>query len=836
MNIAFDAVGILSPTSKNRGIGNYCLDQFREMIAQDKENNYFFFNVMGEFSLGDFPNLKEEYFDCGRELGLLRVADNAVYKALLRAFLEKNKIDVFYITSPFDAYMPVYQKDWFEGVRTVATVYDIIPYVFKDHYFQNNESGFAQYMSCVNALRWVDELLVISQSVKDDLENYLDFPGDNIVVIWGASSNSFRKIEVSAEDADALRKKYRIGGDFIMCTGGDDERKNIAGLIEAYAGLPASLKESYSLVIVCKLHSASVQRYSNLAKELGVQGKVILTNFVTSQELLQLYNLASLVAFPSKYEGFGLPVVEAWACHTPVLTSNNSSLVQIAGDAAITVNADSVADITRGLEEALQEQTLKDLTKKGLARLEMFRWSAVAAKAVAAINTMDLPEAAPAKAGKPKVAWFTPLPPQQSGIADYSMDILNAMAQIHDIDVFIDGGYTPTCPLNESIHVYPHDDFPKKQPEYDHVLFQMGNSMFHYYMYPYLHKYGGTLVLHDYNMHGVGQYVALHVCKDDMQTYEKYLLEDYPQAFVDTFLKNVRDGKPLDASLELNGFVSNYADKIIVHSAYAQRKLLEKDISKTVFQIPHYAHIEPLCDQVAAREALGIPADSFVFAAFGHIHETKRAIPVLKTAIRLMKADPKIYLLFVGKLADSIKDEFTRIWKSSGVSDRIVVTDYIELDQFCTYIDASDVCLNLRYPYNGENSGSLARILARQRCVVVNDVGSFGEIPDECCVKLPPVETMSAKQEESLLYQTMKTLLGDKARRETISANARKYAEEVLDLHTIAGQYAQAIAHTGRSYLTEKILYDVKMQEIFGRQYTPDEIRRVAKTLTYCAE
>ena len=117
--------------------------------------------------------------------------------------------------------------------------------------------------------------------------------------------------------------------------------------------MPTELKEQYQLVIVCKLSQEAVDGFMKLAKESGAEGRVICTNFVTDEELLIFYNLAHLTAFPSKYEGFGLPVVESWACGTPVLTSNNSSLVEVGGDGAVLVNTNDVSDITRGLVQAL---------------------------------------------------------------------------------------------------------------------------------------------------------------------------------------------------------------------------------------------------------------------------------------------------------------------------------------------------------------------------------------------------------------------------------------------------------------------------------------------------
>ena len=833
MNIAFDAAAILGPMSKNRGIGNYALSQFREMISRDKDNQYFFFNIFEPFSIGEFPNLQESYFYCGRELDLLSIADGKLYGTLVRKFIHKNKINVFYITSPFESQVPVYQEAWFCNVKTVVTVYDIIPLVFKNHYFPNGDSDMEWYVKRLSVLNWVDKMIVISQSVKDDLIKYLNFSGDNIDVIWGAPSALFQEITVGENDANKLKKKYGLNNQFIMCTGGDDERKNIAGLIKAYGLTSLEFREQYDLVIVCKLQKKSEQRYTALAKKMGLSKKVIFTNFVSDEELLQLYNMAALVAFPSKYEGFGLPVVEAWACGKAVLTSDNSSLIQIAGDAAVIVNPECIEDISRGLQEAMQVDTLKQMAERGRDRLKLFQWPVVADRAIESIRQLITPEIK-IHTELPKLAYFSPLPPIQSGISDYSVDIINELAHFFQIDVFIDDDYKPVCNLPSNTKVYNHKMFPKMEKRYSYKLYQMGNSLFHCYMYSYLEQYGGVLVLHDYNMHGVLQAVAFHVVNDNLKTYRDCLIKDYSESRVDEYLQQIRSGGSVKTDMEVNGFVTNYANKIIVHSNYAGEKLLRKNIGSQVCMIPHYANISPLADVADAKKKCCIDPDTTVFATFGFIHETKRAIPLLRAGIRLLKEYKNAMLLFVGKLDQTISDSFHHILSESGVSDRILVTGYVDLEQFCNYIDAADVCFNLRHPYNGENSGSLARIVARGKCVVVNDIGSFSEIPDDCCVKIPPVEKMQQGQEENLIYQVMKDIMRNHDFRKTTSERARKYAEKTLSIQTVAEQYADFIISEGGNDITEEFLHIIRQDIIQKKVYEDVEIREISKTLAYC--
>ena len=836
MNIAFDGIAILGAMSKNRGIGNYAVNQFREIVRQDQENRYFFFNVLEETDI--FKEeiqeglLQEDDFCCVKDDFALAIPNfEMMYGALVKEYIQKNQIDIFYITSPFDGHLPPYQKEWFEGAQVVATVYDIIPYIMSERYF-SQKSDMTWYMERVDMLRWVNRLLVISQSVKDDLTQRLDFNAKNIDVIWGAPGKQFRQINIEPKQRDKLLRKHKIDKPYVMCTGGDDERKNIAGLIEAFGRLPQRILEQYQLVVVCKLQQKSIVRYAKLAQELGIEGRVIFTNFVTDEELLELYNLAKLVAFPSVYEGFGLPVVEAWACGAPVLTSNNSSLIQIAGDAAILVDPYSVDDMERGLEEALISSDLKELAKKGKQRLEKFQWHEVARASISAFSKAH-PLKEPCKRRTKRIAFFTPLPPVQSGISDYSVDIISELCKEFDIDVFINQETWSADMLPKTVKVYTHSKYSAMRDQYWDTVYQIGNSSFHVYMWPYLKEYGGTLVLHDYNLHGAVQDNALFVQKYNMKLYQKILMEDLPADTVNTYIDDVKRGRGLRINeVELNGFLTNYADKIIVHSQEAKEKLLKRDIGRCVWWIRSYAKIGPLRESSLAKQTLGWAEGTLHFAAFGHVHETKRIIPIMKAFGKLAKQYGHVQLHFVGKLDTALEPKFIDAVRQLQLEDKVEVTGYVTLEEFEQYIDATDVCLNLRWPYNGETSGSLMRILAKGKCVVVNDIGSFGEIPDDACIKLLSVNSMSENKEVSEIYAAMMKLAENPKMRETIQRSARLFAEEYLDIKKIAVQYTECILEHPSKAVTEELLLALRAV-ITRERFSDNEVCRLARTLAY---
>ena len=838
MNIAFDATALLGGLSKNRGIGNYAADQFRTMICDNPKDNFFMLNFMEKldcekyFKFGHKDNFKECFFDCGREKILLT---DPLYKELIgsiiKKFIYENDIDVFYITSPFENVNVEYEKDWFRDTKVVITVYDIIPYIFKEHYL-SDKNGYRNYIRVIERMRWADEILVISQSVKDDLISYLKFDPEKIHVIYGASSAYFQEIEISPERKARLYKKYGIENQFLMCTGGDDLRKNIGGLIKAYSNISDELRKKYQLVVACRLSAQSERNYRDLIRKLNLKDRVILTNFVSTEELRELYNLAELMVFPSKYEGFGLPIVEAWACGTPVLTSNNSSLGEIAQGAGVLVDPNDENDVTRGLEYALTEADLGDFLKKGKVQLRKFQWTQVAERSMEVIRCLKKNEKN-MKSMK-KIAFFTPLPPLESGISDYSVDILSKLGECYDIDVYIDKGYAADLLENSRINILEFTAFDEKASEYDEIVYQMGNSEFHEYMIPYIRKYPGVLVLHDYNLHSLVYFLTMGKYGRKQREYHKILEEDFEADVVNHYLDDLKFGKtgPQIHNMEVNSFVTNYAKKIIVHSRESKEKLLRKNISRIVRVVPSYAKIEPLVDVEKSKREMGYDVNTKIFASFGHVHETKRVIPILKAFSRLSGEYANVKYIFVGKLSESIEKEFEKIVKENHLEEYVQITGYTSLNDFVKYINLADMCFNLRYPYNGETSGSLMRILAKGKLVVVNNIGSFSEIPDTCCVKLPAVSSMSEDEEIEKIYKTMEGLMKGEINQKEIEANARMFAEENLALDIVGKQYESVINEKVEHCLTEEKIEEIA-DNISRQFYTTEEMLGVSATLGY---
>ncbi|MDE5770018.1 MAG: glycosyltransferase [Ruminococcus sp.] len=837
MNIAFDSYAILGYMSRNRGIGNYTLNQFTAMINNDHDNKYFFLNLIdGKFELSPMiksNNFTEDFIYTGKNNFLLR---NDIYSEvignIIKRYIRENNIDIFYITSPFEMDFTLYKKEWFEGVKVVATVYDIIPYIMKEKYL-NDKNNFNCYMKCVENLRWADELFVISESVKTDLVKYLNFRPDNIKVIWGAVDERYKVIDISDSEKAILLDKFGITKPFIMCTGGEDGRKNLDGLIRAYSLMPENIKNSYQLVVVCKLSENGMKNLKAVANSHNVGNSVIFTNFVSDDELLKFYNLASLMAFPSKYEGFGLPIVEAWACGTPVLTADNSSLKEIGGDAVILVNADSDRSIADGMAKMLSdEKILSEYVEKGQKRVILFNWKLITDHIIYLINDIKTEKIGLSKPERLKIAFFTPLPPIQSGISDYSEDIINELCRYCDIDIFIEETYNATPVFPSNVTIYSHKAYPSRRSKYADTVFQVGNSEYHFYMYQYIKQYHGTVVLHDYNLHGAFYHMAVNKGNGNYLLYRNLIDSDLPADTADNYIQSLKNGTALPDiyNMELNSYITDSADRIIVHSKYAKRKLLMKNIERNVTVIPLYTKILMSTDSRTLKQKNGSSADTVIISAFGGVHRTKRIIPIVKAFAMLKKEYSNVHLLLSGKVYEDIQQELEQTINSENLGDSVTLTGYINLDKFNEYIDMTDICINLRYPYNGETSGSLMRILAKGKCVVVNDIGSFSEIPDNACLKLPSVEDMGESRETDEIYKVLKKLTENEQERSETGMNARKFAQEELDIKSAVEKYYNVISsEKSVCPVTEKLIETLRNDK--NMNYS--DISGISETLAY---
>ncbi len=228
------------------------------------------------------------------------------------------------------------------------------------------------------SVRRADHVLADSQATKDDLIELYQLSSDKISVLHGGVDQRFSP--ASAASILAVRQKYGLNDErYIFSVGTVQPRKNYGRLIEALAQL-RSHQHDIHLVIAGGRGWLEDPIYQ-MIETTGMQSYVHFIGFADDADLPALYSAANCLAFPSLYEGFGFPVLEAMACGVPVMTSNISSLPEIAGNAALTVNPHDISAIGEALEKLLDDDELRQtLIQRGYAQAKLFTWAASAAK------------------------------------------------------------------------------------------------------------------------------------------------------------------------------------------------------------------------------------------------------------------------------------------------------------------------------------------------------------------------------------------------------------------------------------------------------------------------
>lgn len=382
MNIAIDVQPMYS-YSRGRGIGRYAENLVSAIFSLDKENTYYLVNFYGE------PDAKERTHG-GRNVFELNLFEESkaylghtetpaakeYFRSKIQKIIDNNKIDIFHVLSSVDEH-DIYDADYFDDVKFIATLYDMIPLVYPDKYLSVYTSA-ERYAKCIEQYVLADFVVSDSNSAKMDAVKYIGMEEERGTSIYAGVSKQFTDADDSSIDGDKLKKRFGIHLPYVICVGGDDFRKNLSGLVEAFCQLPQATLQEVQLVIVCNMGEMTKRILNDVAEKYGCKDKIVITGYVSDEEMIYLLRNARLEAFPSMYEGFGLPVVEAWQCGVPVLTSDNSSLGEIAAGAAVLVDPFSLASIKEGLLNALTDADLKEYAQKGQAAVKKYTWPNVA--------------------------------------------------------------------------------------------------------------------------------------------------------------------------------------------------------------------------------------------------------------------------------------------------------------------------------------------------------------------------------------------------------------------------------------------------------------------------
>lgn len=351
MNIGFD--GSRAFNSSRTGTENYSYQLLKHLSEIDQTNHYYVYLRPGT-TPGNWPDNFHfktlPYPRLWTQIGLA-----------LQTF--KDPLDVLFVPSHT---LPLVRKP---GLKTVLTVHDLgAEYLPAMHQFKQR-----LYLGLMTRfqLRSATRLIAVSKATKQDLTTRIGIPSRKISVIYEGFNDTLRHTK---DHYDGLKSKY------LLFVGTIQPRKNLYRLIQAYR----NANIGHDLVL-----AGSRGWMSDPIFQLGNETPgVHFLGYVPDSDLPKLYSGATAFVFPSLFEGFGLPVLEAFACDCPVLTSNSSSLPEVAGDAAIMVDPYSVEDIKRGLQKVVDPATRQALIKKGRVQLKKFSWTRAAEETLALLKSV----------------------------------------------------------------------------------------------------------------------------------------------------------------------------------------------------------------------------------------------------------------------------------------------------------------------------------------------------------------------------------------------------------------------------------------------------------------
>ena len=364
MKFSIDARGI--NLYKGSGIGTYTENLLRELLNIDTKNNYSIFWTGENYE--DYKKDNSKIIFTSKKHGTFY--ENYYYPN----YIKENNIDMHHIPQNGIGLNELYTS------LIVVTIHDLIPYILPETVGRGYLERFLRDMPLI--VRNSKVILTVSEYSKRDIIKFFPFVNEEKIFVTPLAANKSYKPLNKINCIEYIKNKYSIDSPFILYIGGFSTRKNVKELIIAFNKIQKSLKKDYKLVLCGSIRDEGV-KLQNLCKELLIDDKIIFTGFVPDDELPLFYNAAEVFVYPSLYEGFGLPPLEAMSCATPVITSNLTSIPEVTNDCAILINPFDNDELASSILNLLNSKSLlQEYAEKGYNNSLNFTWQNTA------INTL----------------------------------------------------------------------------------------------------------------------------------------------------------------------------------------------------------------------------------------------------------------------------------------------------------------------------------------------------------------------------------------------------------------------------------------------------------------
>lgn len=357
---------------RGTGIGTYTYQLISSLNNVDNINDYLVF-------LPDGSSLKDLNDNFNIQSVKANLTENFWDEVSVPNFLDNNNMELYHVPQNGVGLSPNI------SCKKAITLHDIIP-------LKMPETVSDKYLRIFNdelprLLEYCEGIITVSEFSKEDISKEFNFPKDKIYVTHLAAENIYYPMS-KLKCKELIKNKYGIEDNYILYVGGLSPRKNIIGLIESFSLLSKKTRGNCKLVVTGK-KGLSYPKYKKRSEELNISNDVIFTDFISLEDLPLFYNGAEVLVYPSFYEGFGLPPLEAMACGTPVIASNITSIPEVCKDSALLINPYNVHELSSAIEEVLTDKKLMlHMMKKSLIRSMNFSWECTAKKTIEAYNSM----------------------------------------------------------------------------------------------------------------------------------------------------------------------------------------------------------------------------------------------------------------------------------------------------------------------------------------------------------------------------------------------------------------------------------------------------------------
>ncbi|HRY91189.1 MAG TPA: glycosyltransferase family 1 protein [Candidatus Gracilibacteria bacterium] len=370
------AIDIREAGKGKAGKGWYTFNLVEEIIAQGKEDEFILYTQGDEKSATFF----EKHKNCQ-----IKVVSSTGLKWHLEVLKDLKKLNPDLFFAPTSYIIPALAP---KRLKTVITIHDLVAYLFpKSHALK---ATLIERITLHRALKKASAIFVVSENTKKDLLKRFRYPETKIYLTYCAAASAYSQKQ-TPDQLEETRKKLELPSNFVLAVGTLEPRKNFATLIKSFVIIKRK-NPDYKLVIVGK-KGWNWGEIDQAVKEYGLEGEVIFTGYLEDSELHRVYGLAKVFVFPSIYEGFGIPPIEAMASGCPVVSSNAASLPEVVGESGLLVDPHNALKIADAVCSLISNDSLRNMfIERGYEQSKKFNWKKSAETALEVFHKIKYPQ------------------------------------------------------------------------------------------------------------------------------------------------------------------------------------------------------------------------------------------------------------------------------------------------------------------------------------------------------------------------------------------------------------------------------------------------------------